>query len=37
MVCKLGNVKQIRYQLTHHLSGIILVIIRKRKSLIMIK
>ena len=37
MVRKLGNIKQIRHQLAHHLSGIILVIIRKRKSLTMIK
>ena len=30
MMCKLGNVKKVTDQFTHHLTGIILTVIRKR-------
>ena len=34
---KFRNIKQVRYQLAHHLPGIIIVIIRKGQLLIMVK
>ena len=37
MVGKLRNIKQIRHQFAHHLTGIILTVIRERKLLIMVK
>ena len=37
MMCQFGNIEQIRYQLTHHLSGIVLIIIRKRKLFVMVE
>ena len=36
-MCHLGDIKQIRHQLTHHLTGIILIIIGEGQLLIMIK
>ena len=37
MMRQLGNIEQIRYQLTHHLSGIVLIVIRKRKLFVMVE
>ena len=37
MMCKLGNVKKVTDQLTHHLTGIIPAVIGKRQLLVMVK
>ena len=37
MVGKLGNIKQVGYELAHHLAGIVAVIIGKRKRLVVLK
>ena len=37
MMCKRGNVKQIRYQLAHHLPGVVLVIIGEGELLVMVE
>ena len=37
MVCEFCNVKQVGYQFTHHLSGVVPAVIRKGKSFIVIE